>query len=67
MGLCTQCLRPGRFEGGSLTYEGQVAGRSNRVLILLVVITILLVAYWAINGGLDEIGITSGDPVVVTD
>lgn len=50
-----------------MTFEGQAARRSNRVLILLVVITILIVAYWAIDGGFDEIGITSGDPTVVTE
>lgn len=49
-----------------MTYEGQTARRSNRVLTILVVIMILLVAYWAMNGGLDEIGVTTDQTAVVT-
>jgi len=32
-----------------------------------VVITILVVAYWAMSGGLDEIQVTEAETVVVTD
>lgn len=38
-----------------MTYEGNPARGRSRVMKVLVVITIALVAYWAVNGGLDEI------------
>lgn len=38
-----------------MTYEGHSSRRSSRVLQALVVLTIVLVAFWAINGGLEEI------------
>jgi hypothetical protein len=33
--------------------------------VTLVVITIMIVAVWAINGGLDEIHVTESEPAVV--
>jgi hypothetical protein len=33
----------------------------------LVVITILTVAFWAVNGGLDEIEVTESQQVTVTE
>jgi hypothetical protein len=41
-----------------LTYRGPAAHRTNRVLIALVVVTIAVVAYWAVNGGLEEIPVS---------
>lgn len=38
-----------------MTYQGQSARRTNRVLIVLVVVTIAVVAFWAVNGGFQEI------------
>lgn len=38
-----------------MTYEGSPARSRSRVMRVLVIITIALVAYWGINGGLDEI------------
>ncbi|HXV72152.1 MAG TPA: hypothetical protein VEB69_12235 [Acidimicrobiia bacterium] len=38
-----------------MTHRGQAARRTNRVLIGLVVLTIAAVAFWAANGGLEEI------------
>lgn len=38
-----------------MTYEGNPARGRSRVMTILVIITIALVAYWAVNGGLDEI------------
>jgi len=50
-----------------LTYAGNSARSSNRVLIALVVITILVVAYWALSGGLDEIQVAEAETAVVTE
>jgi hypothetical protein len=41
-----------------VTYEGNPARRGNQVMKVLVIITIALVAYWAVNGGLDEITVS---------
>lgn len=38
-----------------MTYQGHGARRTNRVLIVLVVVTIAVVALWAVNGGFQEI------------
>lgn len=38
-----------------MTYAGSTSRSTNRVLIALVVITALIVAWWAMNGGLDQI------------
>ncbi len=38
-----------------MTYQGQPASSTNNVLKVLVVVTIIWVAYWAGTGGLDEI------------
>ena len=50
-----------------MTYEGSRARAANRVLILLVVVTIVLVAYWAMNGGLDEILIHQPEPASLSE
>lgn len=47
-----------------MTYAGSSSRSTNRVLIALVVITILLVAWWAMTGGLDQIAVTGADTVV---
>ena len=49
-----------------MTYEGHARG-SNRVLIALVVITIFVVAYWAANGGLDQIPTTEQEQATLPD
>jgi hypothetical protein len=36
-------------------------------LIALVLITILVVAYWAMSGGLDEIQVAEAEKAVVTE
>ena len=38
-----------------MTYQGQPSRSSNIVLKVLVVATIVWVAYWAATGGIDEI------------
>lgn len=50
-----------------MTYVGNGSRSTNRVMIALVIITILVVAVWAMNGGLDEIQATEADTVVVSD
>jgi len=45
-----------------LTYRGPAARQTNRVLIALVVIMIAVVAYWAVNGGLEEIPVSQQAP-----
>jgi hypothetical protein len=50
-----------------LTYAWNGSRSVNRVLITLVVITIVAVAAWGINGGLDEIQATRSDTVVVSE
>jgi hypothetical protein len=52
-----------------MTFRGQSTRATNRVLTGLVLITILVVALWAINGGLDQIPVieTETDTVTVAD
>lgn len=50
-----------------MTYAGSSSRTSNRVLIVLVVITIALVAWWAMGGGLDEVPVTGAETAVLTD
>lgn len=50
-----------------MTYVGNGSRSANRVLIALVIITILVVAVWAMRGGLDEIQATETDTVVVSE
>lgn len=48
-----------------MTYEGRQTRASNRVLTALVVITIIVVAFWAIGGGLEAIPVTEAESVIV--
>lgn len=48
-----------------MTYVGRSSRSTNRVLIALVVITILIVAWWALSGGLDQIAVTPETAVVI--
>ncbi|MFZ0013774.1 MAG: hypothetical protein WAL25_06610 [Acidimicrobiia bacterium] len=48
-----------------MTYEADSTRRSNRVLIALVVITIAVVAFWAVSGGLESIQVTEGQTATV--
>ena len=57
----------GSLQGGLLTYIARSSRTSNRVLIVLVVMTIVVVAYWAVNGGFDEIPVTQTGTVTVTE
>lgn len=50
-----------------MTYGGPTSRSSNRVLILLVVVTIAIVALWALGGGFDAIPETEAETVVVTE
>lgn len=50
-----------------MTYESRATRATNRVLMGLVVMTILIVAFWAVNGGLDEIALTETEQVTVTE
>jgi hypothetical protein len=50
-----------------LTYSGNTSRSTNRVLATLVIITIVIVAMWAMNGGLDEIQAVDAEPAVVAD
>ena len=58
--ICAKSL-----QGERLTYTGNSSRSSNRILIALVVISIMVVAWWAINGGFDEIQATDSDATVV--
>ncbi|HEX6222487.1 MAG TPA: hypothetical protein VF115_15455 [Acidimicrobiia bacterium] len=49
-----------------MTYRSQAAVRTSRVLIALVVITIAVVAYWGVNGGLEEIPINNQGTTAVS-
>lgn len=49
-----------------MTYHGQPSRTTNTVMKTLVIITILWVAYWAANGGLDQIGIPVSSPAATT-
>lgn len=55
------------LQGENLTYTGNTSRSTNRVLTVLVVITIVVVAMWAMTGGLDEIQAGEADAVVVAD
>lgn len=46
-----------------MTYQGQPVGSSAQVLRALIIITIALVAYWAANGGLDQIPVADSPAV----
>lgn len=59
--VCAESL-----QGEKLTYAGSSSRSSNRVLIVLVVATILIVAFWAINGGFDAIQAVESETAVVT-
>ena len=50
-----------------MTYEGRQQRASNRVLMALVVLTIVVVAIWAVGGGLEAIPVTEVESAVVTD
>lgn len=50
-----------------MTYAGSPSPSINRVLITLIVITILIVAWWAMSGGLDQIAVTGAETAVVSD
>jgi hypothetical protein len=49
-----------------LTYRGSSARAGNRVLIVLVLVTIVVVAIWAMNGGLDDISAGQAETVTVS-
>jgi hypothetical protein len=55
------------LQGENLTYTGNTSRSTNRVLTVLVVITIVIVAMWAMSGGLDEIQAGQPEPAVVAD
>jgi len=55
------------LQGENLTYTGNTSRSTNRVLTTLVVITIAVVAMWAMTGGLDEIQVSEPEPVVVSE
>jgi hypothetical protein len=55
------------LQGEKLTYTGNTSRSANRVLTALVAITIVLVAWWAISGGLDEVQTTGTEQVVVVE
>ena len=59
--LCAASL-PGSF----LTYRGSSTRAGNRILIVLVLVTIVVVAIWAMNGGLDDISARQTDTVTVS-
>lgn len=48
-----------------MTYTGNSSRATNRVMIVLVVVTIVIVAFWAMNGGLDEIQVAETETAVV--
>ena len=50
-----------------MTYVESGSRSVNRVLITLVVITIIVVAAWAMSGGLDEIQATQPETAVVSE
>lgn len=50
-----------------MTYEGRHQRASNRVLTTLVVLTIVVVAIWAVGGGLEAIPVTEVESAIVTD
>lgn len=50
-----------------MTYTGNSSRTTNRVMIALVVVTIAIVAFWAANGGLDEIQVAETETAVVSE
>lgn len=50
-----------------MTYDRRATLVTNRVLMALVVITVLIVAFWAVNGGLDEIAVPEPGQATVTE
>lgn len=50
-----------------MTYVGNSARSNNRALIALVIVTVILVAAWAMTGGLDDIPAAEAETVVVTE
>lgn len=50
-----------------MTYTGNTSRTTNRVMIALVVVTIAFVAFWAMNGGLDEIQVAETETAVVSE
>ncbi len=49
-----------------MTQNGSSTPGTSRVLTALVVITIVLVALWALGGGFDQIGAPTADNAVVS-
>lgn len=49
-----------------MTFQGEPDRSGSNLLKTLVVITIILVAYWAANGGLDQIEVPSPPPTSST-
>lgn len=49
-----------------MTYQGQSASSTNTVLKVLVVATIIWVAYWAATGGLDQIATSQPESATTT-
>lgn len=41
--------------GERVTYDGRPARSTNTVMKILVIIAIIWVAFWAVNGGLEQI------------
>lgn len=52
--------------GDLVTFQGESTRSGSNVLKTLVVITIVLVAYWAASGGLDRIEVPSTTPTSST-
>lgn len=50
-----------------MTYVGNSARSTNRVLIALIIVTVLVVALWAMTGGLDQIAVAEAETVVVSE
>ena len=50
-----------------MTYEGRSTRATNRILMVLVIVTIAIVAFWAMSGGLDEIVVTQGEIPAVSE
>ena len=46
-----------------MTYEGRPEEKGNRFLKILVVVVIAWVAYWAANGGIDQIPLPTAEDV----
>lgn len=50
-----------------MTYEEHSTRATNRVLMALVLVTVLVVAFWAVNGGLDEIVVAESNQATVAE